>query len=81
MKGAQIRHKDEGLEIIGIGIQDSEKNIHKFAKELGMTWPVGYDDGDVIAKSYGVTFGAGIIFIDRAGIVRGREIKAFSEDS
>ncbi len=79
MKGAKERHIDEGLQVIGIGIQDSEENIHDYAKKLKMTWPVGYDVGDRISKAYGITFGAGIVFIDRGGIIQKRAVKAFSE--
>ena len=78
MKRAYAEYKDQGLTIIGIGIQDKEANIHAFARELEMDWPVGHDTNDEIAALYGITFGAGVVYIDRAGIVQGREVKAFS---
>ncbi len=78
MKRAYEEYKDEGLTIIGVGIQDKEANIHAFARELKMDWAVGHDVGDEISKLYGITFGAGVVYIDRKGIVQGREIKAFS---
>ncbi len=66
--------------VIGIGIQDTEKNIRMFAEKLGMPWPVGLDKGGTISKLYGITFGAGIVFIDRDGIIKGRYITAFTRE-
>ncbi|MCK5236800.1 MAG: redoxin domain-containing protein [Deltaproteobacteria bacterium] len=81
MQGAKDKYKKIGLVIYGIGIQDSLANIKEFAEETDMTWPVVFDDGDVIMQAFGITFGAGAILIDREGIVQGRFIAAFDEES
>ena len=49
-------------------------------KEKKLTWPVGFDEGDKIAKIYGITFGAGVIFIDAEGIVQGRFQGGFGQE-
>ena len=41
---------------------------------------MGFDDGDLIARMYGITFGAGVVFIDAGGTVRGRFLGGFGED-
>ena len=66
--------------MIGIGIQDKKSNIVDYAQQKGLKWPVGFDDGDIIARIYGITFGAGVVFIDASGIVRGRFLGGFGED-
>ena len=76
MKGAY----DKGIPIIGIGFQDSEKNVIKFAEELTMPWPVVFDDGTKIGKTYGVSFGAGTVFIDKYGIISGMLVAGFTEE-
>lgn len=48
------------------------EDIKKYVKENKLTWPVGFDEGDKIAKIYGIIFGAGVILIDAEGIVQGR---------
>ena len=66
--------------MIGIGIQDKKFNIVAYVQKKGLKWPVGFDDGDLIARMYGITFGAGVVFIDASGIVRGRFLGGFGED-
>lgn len=38
-----------------------------------------YDDGNKLASSYGLPYGAGVIFISKDNIVRGRFRGGFSE--
>jgi peroxiredoxin len=80
VKRVYEEHAGEGLQVVGLGIQDSLKNIRTFAEAEGVSWPVAFDADDKVAKAYGITFGAGAVFIDRAGIVRKRYFAAFSEE-
>ena len=66
--------------MIGIGIQDKKSNIVDYVQKKGLKWPVGFDDGDLIARMYSITFGAGVVFIDASGIVRGRFLGGFGEN-
>lgn len=68
------------VEIIGIGFQDGKKNIKKFAKDLTMPWPVIFDTGTKIGKAYGISFGAGTVFIDKNGIISGMLVAGFSQE-
>jgi peroxiredoxin len=77
VKGAYEKYSDKGLQVIGLGFQDSEANIRKYAQKHAMPWPVVFDEGDKLAGQYRIPFGAGVIFIDREGIVRGRIPAAF----
>lgn len=80
MKGAYSRYsEDERLVVIGLGFQDSEDKIDKYAEKHTMPWPVGFDEDEVIAGLYGIVYGAGAVFIDRAGVVRGIFLGAFDE--
>ena len=80
MKGAYKEHKEKGLRVIGLGFQDSKSKIKEYVREKEMPWPVGYDEGDEIARRYGVTFGAGLVFIDREGVVTAVFPGAFDEN-
>ena len=68
------------MQIVGIGIQDKKDKIEGYVKEKKLEWPVGFDDGDKIAKIYGITYGAGLVFIDRNGTVQGRFLGGFGEE-
>ena len=78
MKRLQEKFKDQQLTPIWIGFQDRPDKLRKFADNLGIR-PVGYDDRDKVARSYGVSYGAGVIFIDASGMVRKRVAKGFTE--
>lgn len=64
------------FEVLGVGIQDSKKNIKEFTEELDMTWPVIYDAENIISKQYGITYGAGMVFVGADGKVKARHVSA-----
>ena len=80
VKGAYKKYSDQGLNVIGIGIQDKKEKVAAYVKEKKLKWPVGFDDDDVIARTYGITFGAGVIFINSRGIVKGRFLGGFGKE-
>ena len=80
MKGVEKKYRDKGLNVIGIGIQDDPEKFKEYAEGWELDWPVGFDNGDRIMKLHGITFGAGVIFIDPQGIVRGRFLGGFGGD-
>ena len=77
MKGAREKHKE--LVIAGIGIQDSEARIRNYALDNAIPWGVGFDKGNVIAEAYGITYGAGMVFINKDGVVIERFLTGITE--
>jgi len=59
----------KGVEFIMLGIQDSESKFDKFVKKEGFPYPAGYDEGDRIARRYGVSAPPTTFFIDSSGKV------------
>ena len=50
-------HQDfaaQGLTVLGINIRDETPRIQRYAKDLGLTYPLVLDPEGVIAKAYGV---------------------------
>lgn len=78
MKRLTQQYAAEGLTAIWIGFQDRPDKIRGFAENLNIR-PVGYDERDTVARYYGVSYGAGVIFIDATGTVRKRVAKGFTE--
>jgi peroxiredoxin len=70
MKQAHDRYEPEGVEFLMIGIQDSERKFEKFVDKWELPFSAGYDPGDDIARTYGVTAPPTTIFIDRDGKVK-----------
>ena len=66
-------HKNEGLMMVGIAIQDTPEAAGEFARYYGKTYPLGLDQEGKSAIEYGVTGVPETFFIDRDGIIRHRE--------
>jgi hypothetical protein len=71
-------HSDKDVTVLWIGFQDRPDKIRAFAEKLGIR-PVGFDEHNEVARSYGVSYGAGVVFINGAGIAKERIAKGFTE--
>lgn len=70
MKQAYAKHKDDPIEFLMVGIQDSSSKFEKFVKKWEVPFPAGYDKGERIAKDYGVGAPPTTFFIDKNGVVK-----------
>ena len=59
----------KGVEFLMLGIQDSKKKFEKFVKKKEFKFPAGFDKGDVISKTYGVSAPPTTFFINSDGKV------------
>ena len=74
------KYKDEGVIILGINVQDGEKEAQRYISEFGVTFFNALDlDGD-ITVDYGVTGLPVTFFINEEGFVIGRWVGSISED-
>ena len=58
-----------GVEFLMIGIQDSKKKFEKFVRKKEFRFPAGFDNGDKISKTYGVSAPPTTFFINSEGKV------------
>jgi hypothetical protein len=58
------------VEIVGISSDDESDGVAKFAEELGTSFGVGWDEGHVLAKRWGVNTMPTSFIIDATGTVR-----------
>lgn len=80
MKGIEKEYEKEGLKVLWIGFQDKEQKIKEFMERHSINRGVGYDAGDAVSRRYGIKYGAGLVFINKEGVVVKRVPKGFSED-
>lgn len=59
----------KGVEFLMIGIQDSKKKFEKFVRKKEFKFPAGFDKGDNISKTYGVSAPPTTFFINSEGKV------------
>lgn len=77
---AHRANRDRGVVFVGAAVEDRFESAHAFAREFGITYPVGLDDGSEIAKSYGLRGLPGTIFIRRDGTFHRRWPGLISEE-
>lgn len=65
-------YRDRGVVFVGAAIEDDPLSAGVFVRQLGITYPVGLDEGNRIATSYGLTGLPGTMFITRDGMLARR---------
>ncbi len=73
-------HAAEGLAVIGIVFRDRSEAARDFMSRMGATWPAAMDPGEAVAARYGVIGPPATYFIDRDGLIAGRQIGQLSAD-
>ena len=55
------------VHVVGIAIDDTTDSAREFAREVGVTFPLGIDGEDAVGDGYGVTGLPTTLVLDRAG--------------
>ena len=64
-------YRADGLEIVGVTYRDIESDAVAFADDQGADWLLAHDEGEVVAKAYGVNTIPQTFFIDARGRITG----------
>lgn len=67
------RHREDGVIVVGIAIQDTVEAAQQFAQTFGKTYPLGLDNTGKASIDYGVYGVPETFFIDRSGTIRHKE--------
>jgi cytochrome c biogenesis protein CcmG, thiol:disulfide interchange protein DsbE len=59
-----------GVEIVGVDLQEAEAPVRQFVDEFGMTFPVVFDRTGEVARTYRVNQLPVTVIVDREGVVR-----------
>ncbi len=70
------KFRAQGLQLVGIFIQDNKTDVEEYAQRTGLTYPKIVDSSGAIANSYRIVGIPSHFFIDSSGILR--EIKISS---
>ncbi len=74
------KYEDQGVVILGINVQDGEKEAERYISEFGVTFSNALDLDGSITVDYGVTGLPVTFFIDNDSVVIGRWVGSISED-
>ena len=74
LQQALNRHQADGLAVLGIVVRDNSESARSFMARMGAHWTAAMDPGGMTATSFAISGAPESFFIDRDGIVRGRQI-------
>lgn len=74
LSAAAAAHERDGLAVVGIVFQDRSEAARAFLARMGATWPAAMDPGNAVATRFGIVWPPDSFFIDRNGVVVGRQI-------
>ncbi len=80
MLRAEERYRNEKLAVLWVGHQDTVKKLTGYA-ETNHIPDYLYDPDDGMSRKYRMTYGGGVVFIDRQGMVLQRVPKGISPAS
>lgn len=63
------RYKDKGLVVVGVNTSDEDGLAESFVKRKRLQFPVVYDEGNAIAKAYGVSSLPTLVVVSKTGRV------------
>ncbi len=78
LQAALAEHADTGLAIIGIVYNDRSEAASEFMARMGGGWPSVMDPGGEVARDYAIYGPPESFFVDRDGVIRGRQIGQLS---
>ena len=67
-------HAADGLAVVGIVFHDRSENARDFMTQMQADWQAAMDPSDEVAQRYGIIGPPESFFVDRNGIVVGRQI-------
>lgn len=81
MQKVYEKYQEQGFEIVGINLQETEVTVQGFVNQLGLTFPIVYDLTGEVYDTYLVRPMPTSYFVDRDGIIRFLFIGPMSEEA
>ncbi len=69
LEAASGAYRDRGVAVLSVAVQGEPAPARAFAREAGITYPVGLDAGNTIALRYGLVGLPTTVFIARDGTI------------
>jgi cytochrome c biogenesis protein CcmG, thiol:disulfide interchange protein DsbE len=79
LKTALGQHAAEGLVVVGVVFKDRSEAARTFMARMGASWPAAMDVTGEVAAAYGIFAPPESFFIDRNGLIAGRQIGQLSK--
>ncbi len=80
LEQAYQRFREKGLEVVGVFVQDTERNARTFSKGMGLSFPVGLDSDSQIAREFRFVGMPLTVFVAKDGTIAKRVAGPLSEE-
>jgi len=70
------KYYSDSVQILGVALDDSQRRVNAYEKNLGITWPVLMDGGRALQEAWGVQALPTTVLIDQNGIIVRENIAA-----
>lgn len=64
------RYKNLGFTLIGVNVDEEQKNADLILKKIPVSFPIAYDQQDKVSNKYGLEGMPNTVFVDRNGNIR-----------
>jgi peroxiredoxin len=64
------RYKNLGFTLIGVNVDEDQKNADLILKNIPVSFPIAYDQQDKVSNKYGLEGMPNTVFVDRNGNIR-----------
>ena len=72
------KNKEKGIEVVAVSVdQDSKEKVAEFIKNKGYSFPIYYDYGAILSRTFFIRSIPTTYFIDRNGIIIDKKIGGF----
>ena len=74
LKELYAKYRDQGVEVVGISLDEELKPVEEMVKSKGMSWPQIRDADDSLVKLFNVKGTPTYYLIDREGKIAAKDI-------
>lgn len=64
------RYKNLGFTLVGVNVDEDQKNADLILKNIPVSFPIAYDQQDKVSNKYGLEGMPNTVFVDRNGNIR-----------
>lgn len=80
LRATDEAHKSDGLALIAIDLEEPADVVRTYVETFGLEYTIGLDQTGAVGETYGVFGLPTHYFIDRQGVIRGRNLGPLTRD-
>ena len=79
LKELYAQHKDKGVVVVGISLDEVLKPLQEMVADKGITWPQVWDEDESVRKLFNVKGTPSYYLLDRDGKIAAKDLPSFEK--